>query len=359
MAAIWESAVDGGWRLLTPSGYPDEAALHDLVAQTPRLLPLAGAPQITVIGREVRLGAGRADLIAVESSGRLVIIEVKLAGSSEARRAVVAQVLSYAAYLQGLQVAQLESDVLASHLRSLGTDSILAAVEADDQQHAVDAASFTNGLARCLDEGSFRLVLVLDDALDELSQTVGYLESLTNRIQIDLITVSTYQVNGSRVLVPQRLEPGRRERELSPAEANARQGNALAPGSADFRKAIATAPANQHEWLMRVTDWAEQLQQQRLVALQTYHGKVGTALLPRLPGQGGLVSVYTDPRTAYLQFWRTVFERRAPNSLPRVEAVLRAPIKQGNVTRDIPDDLLDALTAAYQEAAHGRLNVGR
>lgn len=77
------------------------------------MLPLAGAPRLTMLGREVRVGLGAADLLAVESSGRLVIIEVKLAGNAESRRAVVAQVLSYAGYLQGLDVDQLESEVLA------------------------------------------------------------------------------------------------------------------------------------------------------------------------------------------------------------------------------------------------------
>jgi RecB family endonuclease NucS len=43
------------------------------------MLPLAGAPRLTMLGREVRLGTGAANLLAVESSGRLVIIEVGVA----------------------------------------------------------------------------------------------------------------------------------------------------------------------------------------------------------------------------------------------------------------------------------------
>ncbi|MFF0123941.1 hypothetical protein ACFYP7_32215 [Micromonospora arida] len=352
MAAIWQEDDPGGaWRLLTPSGYPAEASLHDLVQQAPQLLPLAGAPQITVLGREVALGTGRADLLAVESSGRLVIIEVKLAANNEARRAVVAQVLSYAAYLQGFRPTQLETDVLARHLADRGADTILAAVEADDQQRAIEPRAFTDGLAECLREGSFRLVLVLDDAPPELTQTSGYLQSLTDRIQIDLVTVAAYEVNGSRILVPQRVEPARRVGQLSQADANARQSSSLVPGAADFRAAIAHAPASQRELLTRLTDWAEHLHEQKLVSLQTYHGKAGiTTLLPRLPGQAGLVSIYTDPKAAYLQFWRSAFERRAPNTLPKVESALGAPIKQGNSTRDISQDLLGTLTDAYREA---------
>ena len=106
---IWGSEGGGRWRPLPPTAYLDEAELHDRVQQAPNMLPLAGSPRLTVLGREVRLGAGSADLLAVESSGRLVIIEVKLAGNAESRRAVVAQVLSYAGYLQGLDPVQLES----------------------------------------------------------------------------------------------------------------------------------------------------------------------------------------------------------------------------------------------------------
>jgi hypothetical protein len=35
---------------------------------------------------------------------------------------------------------------------------------------------------------------------------VGYLESLTDKLLIDLVTVSAYRVGGSEVLVPQRVE---------------------------------------------------------------------------------------------------------------------------------------------------------
>ena len=87
-----------GWRLLAPAGFPDERTLHDLVEQAPQVLPLAGSPRLVVVGREVHLGNGYADLLAVETTGRLCVIEVKLASNVEARRAVVAQVLAYAAY---------------------------------------------------------------------------------------------------------------------------------------------------------------------------------------------------------------------------------------------------------------------
>jgi hypothetical protein len=66
--AIWRRESDE-WRPLLASGFANEAALHDLVADAPHLLPMSGDPSL-VVGREVTLGVGRADLLAVEADGR-------------------------------------------------------------------------------------------------------------------------------------------------------------------------------------------------------------------------------------------------------------------------------------------------
>jgi hypothetical protein len=353
VTVIWGSESGGRWRPLPPVAYLDEAELHDRVQEAPGMLPLAGSPQLTVLGREVRLGAGVADQLAVESSGRLVIIEVKLAGNAESRRAVVAQVLSYAGYLQGLDPAQLESRVLAAHLLAGGT--VLGAVEADDQQHALDKKAFQEELARTLAEGSFRLVIVLDSAPDELVQVVGYLELVTDKIDIDLVIVTAYDVAGSRVLVPQRVDPGRRTREMSDAQVSDRQAGVLYPGSAEFRASFADAPPARREMLQRAADWADSLERDGLVKLSTYRGKGGiVSLLPRLASDNaGLVTIYNDINSAYMQFWRGVFERRAPSSILAVEATIGAELRQGNSTRDITRELLSTLTRAYREAVIG------
>lgn len=107
VSGIW-TRNDEGWQLSRPEGFPDEATLHRLIEKTPEMLPLAGAPPLLVLGREVPLGSGYADLLGVEASGRPVIIEIKLAQNNEARRAVVAQILAYAANLHGTTREQLE-----------------------------------------------------------------------------------------------------------------------------------------------------------------------------------------------------------------------------------------------------------
>lgn len=69
MTAIWGTDANGRWLLLAPTPYLAEAELHGLVRDAPQMLPLAGTPQLTLLGRELRLGSGYADLLAVESTG--------------------------------------------------------------------------------------------------------------------------------------------------------------------------------------------------------------------------------------------------------------------------------------------------
>jgi hypothetical protein len=63
------------------------------------------------------------------------------------------------------------------------------------------------------------------------------------------------------------------------------------------------------------------------------------------------VTIYNDHNSAYLQFWRGVFERRAPLSIPAVEAAARTELRQGNWIPNVSDELLDAVAHADREAA--------
>jgi hypothetical protein len=354
MAGIWQKD-DSGWRLLAPTGFPEERTLHDLVEETPELLPLTGDPRLVVIGKEVPLGKGYADLLAVEPSGRLAIIEIKLAKNAEARRAVVAQVLTYAAHLKGSDPTALERSLIGGYLRE--HKSLLGAVASEDQVGSFDPEAFSEGLAECLSEGHFRLVLVLDEAPEELATLVGYLESVTEGLLVDLVAVSAYEVNGSQVVIPQRVDAEQ------PANGSGAEGTSpyrpkgrLVEGGADFAAAIDESPLEHHAELRRLHEWAVRLEQDGLVRLQTYHGVAHRwTLLPQLPTEkAGLVTIWNDSG-AYLQFWRSVFERRAPGSLPRVEQVAPVRVGQGNTTREVSDELLEALAEAYREAASGKI----
>jgi hypothetical protein len=361
MNAIWHYDEER-WRLLAPTGFPAEAALHDLIEQAPQMMPLAGTPNLIVVGREVLLGGNYADLIAVEPSGRLAVIEIKLAKNAEARRAVIAQVLTYAAYLRGLDLAVLERDVLGSHLTKRGYATLADAAASTNQTATFDAAAFEERIGTRLFEGGFRLVIVLDDAPDELVRLVGYLEAVADKLVIDLVTVAAYDVAGTRVVVPQRVEPERQSprRASGPVDhETSSPAGQFTEGVEPFDAAIAAASIEDQPVLRRLTEWAKALERDGLAKLGTNRGTSGSwTLLPRLPTEGvGMVTIWNDGEF-YLSFWRSVIERRAPASLPVIESLAAAAkVGQGTTTKNPSGELLDALTGAYREAAVGKVTV--
>ena len=42
---------------MAPTGFPDEQTLHDLAEETPQILPLAGDPELVVVGEEEHMNA--------------------------------------------------------------------------------------------------------------------------------------------------------------------------------------------------------------------------------------------------------------------------------------------------------------
>jgi RecB family endonuclease NucS len=158
MTAIWMEDDAGAWSLQPAAGYENEQSLHDIVMNTPELLPLSGSPHLTVIGREVALqSAGYADVLAVEPDGRPVIMEVKLRNNAESRRAVISQTLSYAASLHNLSRQDLEEVVLARHLNG---QSLFDRVRESVQDEEMTQSDFESSLDAHLAAGSFRAVIV-------------------------------------------------------------------------------------------------------------------------------------------------------------------------------------------------------
>jgi uncharacterized tellurite resistance protein B-like protein len=344
---IW-TKDGGGWSLSRPKRFPDEATLHGLIEKNPKMLPLSGAPLLVILGREVPLGSGYADLVGVETTGRPAIIEVKLAKNNEARRAVVAQILAYAAHLHGTTREQLE-DRVKSSLQKQGNRSLVEAASTI-QEDAFDADEFTQALEEHLQEGRFRLVFVLDEVPEELMTLVAYLEHVTDKLVIDLVAVSSFDVAGTSVVVPQRVTPERHEVMV---EDRGKESGTLYQGHERFEASIGQADQQEQEPLSRLLQWTRHLESDGLASLATYEG-IGAkrfTLLPRLKHENvGLVTIWNDGG-AYLQFWQSVFERNAPSFIDRIEKLLEIEIGQGNTTRKISDELLDILTEAYVAAA--------
>lgn len=347
--AIWRRGEDD-WHPLLPSGFPSEEALHDLVEEAPHLLPLSGDPTLTVLGREVMIGPGYADLLAVDTDGRITIIEIKLRKNNEARRAVIAQILTYAAYLRGTTVNSLEGSI-GAYLRKIDAVSIADAAQRADQSGQFNTHDFTSALEQSLTTGSFRLVLVLDETPSELVQLVGYLEGISTGVSLDLITVSSYVVGDEQILVPQRVDPDYTPPAQSVSTNHTSQSvKREVDGSDAFEQAIERAPAERQATLHKLLGWARELEAAQLATLRTVFGQGREILLVWVRGEkSGLVTIWHDNGVS-MSLWRSAFVRFAWDRIERIEELIGGPIKQGGTVTDPSDELCAEIAAAYGDA---------
>ncbi|MDI6773111.1 MAG: hypothetical protein QME77_11095 [bacterium] len=91
----------------------NESWFRDAIAACPDLV-IAPCKQAGITdedwycwGREVSVEVGSIDVLLISESGRVAIVETKLAYNPERRRAVLAQLMEYAVHLRGMEPAEL------------------------------------------------------------------------------------------------------------------------------------------------------------------------------------------------------------------------------------------------------------
>ena len=285
----------------------------------------------------------RIDLLCLDAGGRLVVVELKRGESGDL---MDLQSIRYAAMVSAITLQQ----AIDAHQAYLNKQII-------DE----DAAERVNGYLENLDDPQGfstkqpRIVLVSEGFSSELTTSVLWLNS--NGLDITCIRMQPYR-NGAELLVetsqviplPEAADylVRIRDRESEVQKQGASQPWYTKGGDA-FKKSIENAPVSFQPELNLLYNWAVSMEQQGLVALDTHSGKSNSLRL-LVPGGSGLITVISSPTGApYIQLWRSVFEKNAPNSIESVEEKT-GPLKQGNSVRKISDDLLAALTAAYREA---------
>jgi hypothetical protein len=182
---------DGSWSEPTLTGYENEASLQQLIAEHPSLIP--GVSGRAVACREFSSGVGRADVVILDESGDLTLIECKLTTNPQIRREIVGQVLDYASRLWGMRVDEFE----ATWRRASRTDiSPLSAFEDD-------GADTRERLAGNLESGRMRLVLAVDQVNDDLKRIVEYLNAITlGEVSVFVMEFQRAQREGVEVLIP-------------------------------------------------------------------------------------------------------------------------------------------------------------
>lgn len=174
--------LEGEKRVFALRAFRNEAELQSLLETTPEAIPLQEADQeaapLTMIGREVGVESGAMDLLYVDASGLLTVVETKLVASPEARRQVVAQVLEYASQMAKWEPEDVER--LASKYLQ-GGDLYTRLAECQDQatgeRGQFRPEEFRDALRQNLRAGRIRMVIAVDGENETLRDLVTFVNS--------------------------------------------------------------------------------------------------------------------------------------------------------------------------------------
>ncbi len=178
----------GGENVVEETELLAEKSLHDVLTRHPELIPADDLEigSTVVVGRESGLETGYADLVLLDRSAQLCLVEVKKEGNPDTRR-VVAQLLDYAAALWQMSAEVFQSDVLHPYLRSTGATEAdlpdLAGFAAgqfeplDAESDEEEFADFPRQLEQNLASGQFRLVVAAPVIPPGVQQVIEYLNS--------------------------------------------------------------------------------------------------------------------------------------------------------------------------------------
>ena len=209
-----------------------------------------------------------------------------------------------------------------------------------------------------IDTANPRIILVSAGFSTELTTSVLWLND--NGLDIACIRLNLYR-NGTvffmdtEKVIPLR-EAGEYQvqiRRKQEEERGSRGQGRLVDGGGAFHDHIPSAPPEFQKQLLHIFRWAEELEERGLCGIQTFFSKrqEEIILLPRLRHTGsGLANIYSRRTGPRIQFFRSVYESQAPNSIERIEKLIDNRLGQGNWTAAISDDLLEALTDPYLEA---------
>jgi hypothetical protein len=290
----------------------------------------------------------RIDLLGISVDARLVVIELK---RDERGGVMELQAVRYAAMVSNMTLGQIV-DAHQVYLQKRGSAE-------DAKTRIYEHLGATEHAEPEIYSERPRILLVSGDFSKELTTSVLWLNQ--SGLDIRCMKLQLYRTGDGLLVETNQVIPlpeaehyliQVREKADEAERLHAKSGP-LEPGGESFRQTIDAAPAQSKPMLERLYHWAVGLEHEGLIELSTYHGARGvTTLLMRLPMyKGGLVTIYNSSGGAYLQLWRSVFERRAPQSIATVEKLISPNlIGQGTTLRNISDALLECLTAAYQEA---------
>lgn len=147
--------------------YPVEDDLEQMIIRNPQMITGGDRGDVEVVGSQIHLNGGRLriDVLLLERTGDLTVVEAKLARNGESRREIFAQAMDYASALAEFRFDDLDGAI--GNRITLAIDRLCP-----DDNELFDQLEATTALK--LRSGDVKLHLALDEEVPDLSRIVNY-----------------------------------------------------------------------------------------------------------------------------------------------------------------------------------------
>lgn len=194
-----------GPKPIPPSGFALEKDLEALIEACPSAIDSdAEVATIRFVARQVRLGAGIADVVLLDSDMRLTLVEVKRGENAQARREVIGQAFDYVSALAEMTFEEVDGAMDGALASAIAT---FVDPAPPDDSIAVAIDDLRRSRAANLRLGKIRVAVVVDEAPPDLLRIVGY-PARRSGLDIRLATLARYVLEDGRTAVVPRLLVG-------------------------------------------------------------------------------------------------------------------------------------------------------
>ncbi len=296
----------------------------------------------------------RIDLLALDSEGRLVVIEIK---RSDQDSFMDLQAIRYVGMVSGMTLGQ-AAEAHRRYLEARGQDATDTASRIQQQITGDDAEVE-------IDSTNPRIILVSANFSKELTTSVLWLNRAG--VSVTCVKLELYRSGNDLYMEGNRLIPlpeaedylirvgGGRKKTTPPATGPTPK---TVPGGERFLEAAESAQREVRNNLICLHELAVDLEAEGLAAVSTRVGSYNTVLRVRLPGsdQSLFYAYRNELGWGYLRFSGRNLERHSPRSKERLERIIDRDIGPQSTLWNQPEGLLEALHDAYREAAGQQLD---
>jgi hypothetical protein len=200
-------------------GYASEHELQVFLREHSQLVPMdeidLGTPPLLCIGWEVQVTSGSEDLLYIDETGLLTIVETKLKKNREVRREVLGQVLEYAAYAADWSAPDVigraekffKRQEYPEEYRGSSLEAELRRFLESTHSPIASVFSYANFLAEVtakLQRGNIRLIIAVDEPPPSLLKTVEFVNRFSRHFEVYLFQLSRFHDKATKanVFVP-------------------------------------------------------------------------------------------------------------------------------------------------------------